>query len=124
MDSPNIQTPNGKLMHREDWVSLRDYVEKLFDLNAKAIDKADKAMSDRLATMNEFRETLKDQAGKFVTRDEVQLMLKPICEDIRALRTTADKAEGKASYNSMIATALISIVALILGIIRLFSKLG
>lgn len=121
-DGRILKTPNGKVMHLQDWVSLRDYVDKQFELNAVALDKAERTMNARLEGMNEFRETLKDQASRFVTRDQVELMIKPLCDDVRSLRTLADKAEGKASQNAMLGTLFISIVSLVIGIIRLVVK--
>lgn len=37
----------------------------------RSIDLAREGMEKRLDSMNEFRETLRDQAGKFVTRNEL-----------------------------------------------------
>ena len=35
-------------------------------------------MEKRLETMNEFREALKEQASKFITRDEHQILIEEI----------------------------------------------
>jgi hypothetical protein len=68
--------------------------------------------------MNEFREALKDQAARFITRDDLRFLQ----EEVRGLRKLADMAEGKASQNSVLWTAAIAIVGLIISVIRLFVK--
>ena len=45
----------------------------------KAIEKADKALEKRLDSVNEFRATLKDQQGLFVTRTEVYAIIGTAC---------------------------------------------
>lgn len=54
-------------------------LEKRLDLHVRyqkdAVDRAATELRDRLAAMNEFREQLKDQAAKFVTREEMAAQL-------------------------------------------------
>lgn len=52
-------------------ISVLKYVEKRFDLLYLEIRATATAMEKRLDSMNEFRDSLKDQAGKFVTRAEL-----------------------------------------------------
>jgi hypothetical protein len=42
-------------------------IEARFTSIQRAVDKAEQAMNDRLEGMNEFRDTLRDQAAKFAT---------------------------------------------------------
>ena len=62
---------------RPPWgfIPLERHFDKIIDIRYEAIQDATelarKAMEKRLDGMNEFRDTLKDQAGKFVTRSEV-----------------------------------------------------
>jgi Flp pilus assembly protein TadB len=64
------------------WEFIKEYIDDRFRfcretrdviLEAKdlALVKAEKSMETRLAGMNEFRDTLKDQAGRFITRNEL-----------------------------------------------------
>lgn len=110
----------NSIMHRNDGIALKDYVDTRIESLCKAIDKAEETLNARLAGMNEFRETLRDQAGKFVTRDEVTLMLKPVCEDLRNLRDFTARHEGKASQNSVLFATALALIALGLAILRLF----
>ena len=110
------------VMHTADGVSLRDYVDRLFTEAQRAIDKAEATMLARLAGMNEFRDQLKDQAGKFITREELDARITSLCNDIKALQRDADVARGKASQNALLFTAAIAIAGFVLGIVRLFMK--
>ena len=47
------------------------HFEQMFKMMEKAIDLARESMDKRLDGMNEFRESLKDQSSKYVTRWEV-----------------------------------------------------
>jgi hypothetical protein len=83
-------------------VSLKDYFDgKLEDFEEKtelqfkmsqlAVDKALIQNDIRLAGMNEFRDSLRDQAATFVTRQELNLMIKSI----------TDKIEGQQRFMYM-----------------------
>ena len=102
-----------------DGISLREY----FDEKFKNIDKANalayQSMEKRLEGMNEFRDTLKDQASKFVTRTELESSLKEMNGSIRSLEISKAVLEGKASQSSLILTAIISFAGLVIGIIGL-----
>jgi hypothetical protein len=54
----DIPVPNN-VMHRADWVTLRDYVDARFAALLAEIAKGDEVMSARLHSMNEFRQTLR-----------------------------------------------------------------
>ena len=107
----------------DNWsVPLREHVEARIVALEKATEVATKAMDVRLAGMNEFRDTLKDQAAKFITRSEVETLLRPICEDVRNLRKLADQAEGKASWNSVLLAGIGAIIGIVIGLVRIFGK--
>lgn len=66
----------------QETVPMKDYVDVKTDLNRQLaeaqfknisdnITKATVSMDKRLDGMNEFRDTLKDQAGTFITRSEL-----------------------------------------------------
>ena len=110
------------ILRYNDGVSIRDYVDLRFDEAQRAIDKAEATMRDRLAGMNEFRDQLKDQAGRFVTRDELSIIAGKQAEEIRALQKIADRAEGKASQNAMLFAIAMALIGLVLGVLNLFVK--
>jgi len=103
-------------------VSLKEYVDTLFAEKQRAIDKAENSMNTRLEGMNEFRNTLKDQAGKFVTREEIGITLRRLNEDVRGLEKKSAQAEGKASQSSAIFAAVVALAGLVLGLFNLLGK--
>lgn len=54
-------------------------LEKRLDLHVRyqkdAVDRASAELRERLAAMNEFREQLKDQATRFITREEMVVQI-------------------------------------------------
>ena len=62
-------------------ISLKDYVDEKFRVIESQTEQARQTMDKRLEGMNEFRQTLSDQAGKFVTRTELDLILDRIKSD-------------------------------------------
>lgn len=109
----------------KDAISLKEYFDNQFkglrdymDVKFKAIDDATRLASDnvntRLEGMNEFRNAMKDQASKFITRDELGLTLAPICIDIRTLREDGARLDGKASQKSVTIAYIISAIAMLM----------
>jgi len=78
-----------------------------FDLQQQAVNKAEEKMNERLTGMNEFRESLKDQASKFITREEVELKL---------------AAENKGRKDNI--SIFISIIAILLSVIVVIIQLS
>ena len=106
----------------QDGVTLRDYFEARLTAVEQASNLAACALEKRLGSMNEFRDTLRDQASKFVTRDEVTHQLRPILAEISELKTYRDRMEGKASQQSVLAAQAIAVIGLVTGIISLLMK--
>jgi hypothetical protein len=73
------------------------FIERTTRDTAVSLDK-------RLDGMNEFRDTLRDQAGKFFTREEHSAYIKVVDADIRSLRESRSKIEGAATQGDLIAT--------------------
>jgi hypothetical protein len=61
----------------------------------KSADKTEKAMNDRFAAVNEFRQTLSDQAATFVHRTEVDAMYSRNTERIQDVADRVDKMAEK-----------------------------
>lgn len=53
-------------------ISLRDYFDSQIKDVKSSIGVAYASMEKRLEGMNEFRDTLRDQASKFITREEYE----------------------------------------------------
>jgi len=111
----------GNLTHSES-VTLKEYVESRFTSIEEAIKVALVAMDKRLDSMNEIRETMRDQASKFPTRAELEIQLSNIGKDVRELQNSRSYLAGRASQSSVNLALLISIIGIILGIVALFVK--
>ena len=82
---------------------MRDYVDMRFTALQLAVDKAEAQMRDRLAGMNEFRDALKDQAGRLATRESVEWVAdsqraqtEKLWLRIEALERKQSHAEGRS----------------------------
>ncbi len=95
----------------DDHISIKTYVDTRFDAWDKSIEsrlqsmdravqKAETAIDRRLESVNEFRQTLSDQAGNFLTRIEFNGELKSVLQRIdvidRELRSRFDISKGKS----------------------------
>lgn len=67
----------------------------------KAVTKAEVATEKRFEGVNEFRQTLSDQAGQFVGRAEFQAMRDIGSERTRDVASRLDKVEGSMSGSSI-----------------------
>jgi hypothetical protein len=63
----------------------------------KAVTKAETAAERRFESVNEFRQTLTDQAATFITRAEAEVHFAALAEKLDALATRLDKTEGRSS---------------------------
>jgi hypothetical protein len=115
-------------------ISLKDYFDMRFnelknymDIRFNSIDKAtilsNESLDARLEGMNEFRNSMKDQASSFITRQEFSICIERLGEDVKLLREINAKSEGKASQNSVNIAYVIAFVGIIIGICGLLIKL-
>ena len=83
-ESQNLNIPtrlyiDQKIHHLEDKINLR------LEANKIAAAKNEVTLNERLDHMNEFRETMKDQAAHFVTETELDLKLRSVTTELRSL---------------------------------------
>lgn len=107
---------------RGEIVTLREYLESRISAVEKSIDVANQAMQKRLEGMNEFRDTLKDQASRFVTRDELDTKMNGLNAKLEDLKYFKASLEGKASQMQANIILLISIIGLAVSIVSLLIK--
>jgi hypothetical protein len=81
-------------------VALRDYLERRLEdldrrlsdrflLSDSAVAKAERTMNERLNSMNEFRDALKDQANRMATRVELE-RLETIVSDLQQAKANLE----------------------------------
>jgi hypothetical protein len=68
----------------------------------KAVTKAETATEKRFDSVNEFRNTLKDQATTFITRPEVDAKFGAMEKDVQGLRESRSEAVGSAKAYALI----------------------
>jgi hypothetical protein len=102
-----------------DDVSLKEHVESRLMALEKATVLAARTLEKRLEGMNEFRDALKNQAGLFATRSEVQIQVEKLGEDIKILREYKAALEGKASQLYVTMTLIIAIVSTFIAVVSL-----
>jgi hypothetical protein len=124
----------SKTFSRQDGVTLKEHFYSLLQGLEKQIEQARLGMEKRLDGMNEFRDTLKDQASKFITRDAVASeianlkddfasQIANLAKDIRILNTFKDAMEGKASQRDVVVAQLMGLAGVILALVNfLFGK--
>lgn len=111
-------------MTLQDNVPLRDYIEQLiiehdkryeqrFKLMDEAVGKAERTMNERLNSMNEFRDALKDQGNRMATRVE----LDQVESQVQELRRAKANLDGR---HAIISAAISTIVTIAMAIILHF----
>ena len=75
-----------------------------------AVNKANDSLSTRLDGMNEFRLSLKDQAGQFATKNEVKMQFESIDQRLKSLEISKANLDGKTSIISAIVAIVVSLL--------------
>jgi transcriptional accessory protein Tex/SPT6 len=128
----------------QDGVSLKEFLlnkisdlekrlDQHFKLNTLALEKADEKMSVRLASMNEFREALKDQTSRFIDRTEyssIKDRMTAFCmrsdfdqsvarieDKIRTLELSRAELAGKASQRSVTIATVLAVFGMVMGFV-------
>lgn len=86
----------------------------------KAVGKAEKAGEKRFDSVNEFRQTLTDQAGTFVTRKEADAVHAAILDRLGELADRLNKAEGRAAGASQTVGLLLAVATVVISIVIIF----
>ena len=100
-------------------VSLKEHFEARIAALEKATEVASGAMDRRLDGMNEFRDTLRDQASRFVTREELDIKIGVVVEAISELKMYKAQMEGRASVSSVYVSYAIALLGIVLSVISL-----
>jgi hypothetical protein len=79
----------------------------------RAIAKAEAATERRFEGVNEFRQTLSDQAATFVTRAESTATIAHVTERVQELTDRVNRTEGRAGGVSASVALLVSLGSLL-----------
>lgn len=113
----------GDITVKEYFESQIAWLDKYFHAKIHSIDeavnKAEAALSKRLESMNEFRDSLKDQAARLATKTEVEMQITALEQRLQRLEMGRANADGKATVISAIVSVVVSAVTgLIIGYMR------
>lgn len=119
-------------------VCLREYIEsRLKDqekhMNAridgieKAIELAAQNLDARLESMNEFRDSLKDQTMTFISRTEFEKTMTGISENhndrLRTLELSRAELQGKASQGAVNVSLVVAVMSAIISIVGVITRI-
>jgi hypothetical protein len=104
--------------NRPNGVTLREYLEARLEATEDALHLARAELERRLAGMNEFREQLKDQAAKFVTREELDLRMTRLEEKLELM------SKGRVSWGVALAMTVLTSATLSMLMLLLTRKAG
>lgn len=99
----------------------RRYSEK-FAAQEIALSKAETAYDKRFESVNEFRTQLKDQAGTFVTRTELDAKLTSVIETLNLAMRRLDAGDGQEKGFDRFGAWVLAAVAIGVSILALFTK--
>lgn len=84
------------LRYQQRFDAQAQAIKDAFQASKEAISKADNATEKRFEGVNEFRQTLSDQASRFVTRAELEAWKDQATDRAAALAARIDRLEGKS----------------------------
>ena len=115
-------------MLNENNVSMYDYLNtrlddmykafnQRFESNERQVDRAERSLNERLASVNEFRLVLTDQQKLLVNRTEY----KDLIDRVDRLESRVSLSEGRGKGISASWGYLVGAIGLIVGFITIFS---
>jgi hypothetical protein len=106
----------------ERLMALERMIKDRFEVADAAIALASRSMEKRLDGMNEFRESLRDQAARMVPKSEFDIVAGKIQEDIKILMKSRAELEGKASQQALLLVLAVAMSGMLFGIIGLIMR--
>lgn len=94
----------------DDPVSLKEYLEQQIQSVRDDIRKSESQLNKRLEGMNEFRDTLKDQAARLITREEYWAAHRSMEDKLRSLELEKANFEGRAATIAGLVSVAMSVV--------------
>ncbi len=111
-DMPEISLKEH-LQSQINWLD-RYFIDQVKSIDAKtALAKAD--IDTRLTSMNEFRDTLKDQASRFATKVELELNANALDKRIKSIELSRAVSDGKtimvSGFVAFVASVVVALIA-------------
>lgn len=90
---------------------VQKYLAARIDAATTAADKAEEQLNRRLEGMNEFRDTLKDQAARLATKEQLEALISSVDTRLKILEIGRAASEGRASIiNAIVATVVSTVI--------------
>jgi len=109
------------------WTKRLKALKELFSVQMcalkEAVKIARKSMNKRLKSMNEFRDALKDQAGKFALQKDVDDLKEWIRDELQPLKDQKLLLDTKADQKAVNRSLIIAVSGILLAIISLLINL-
>ena len=80
--------------------AIKEFTTAAFVAAKEAVDKAQLASEKRFDSVNEFRNTLKDQQARFIDKSEVEIRVKALNDKIDLLASRADSLTARVDQSS------------------------
>jgi hypothetical protein len=97
--------------------TLKEYLNVQIEALKHATLIAKESMEKRLDSMNEFRETLKDQTNSFIPRQEYKESIFSLQKQVDDLKQSRDILAGKASQSSVNIAYILTAISLLLSVL-------
>lgn len=111
--------------------AMKEMVETAFKTAQEAITKAEAATDRRLEGMNEFRDSLSDQATRFVTKDALDSLVAKLeseidrnREDLDSLAKRIDIRQGQLEGSKITTTTLVTVITVSIAVLGLIIVLA
>ena len=98
-------------------VSLREYIDLRIEHIVNSTELARLGMEKRLDGMNEFRDTLRDQAQLFVTKAELDALRSKVESEMISAHDFRIAHEAKASQSSVVLLGIVTVINLVIGVV-------
>jgi hypothetical protein len=99
--------------HSGEYVSLVKYIDERLKDRDEAIRTAHASLDRRLDTMNEFRQSLRDQGLLFLTKTEHDAWKLIVDRQLESLMNSRASSEGKSSVSILVAVIALVVTTII-----------
>lgn len=82
-------------MLRDEIAKVEARAEEKYRLQREAVTTATEILNARLAEMNEFRRQIDVERTKYITREQLDLIMKALSSDIRPMQDQGHWAKGR-----------------------------
>lgn len=107
---------------KEKQNALKELIDAKLIASSLALEKFSVANNERLKSMNEFRNALKDQTSAFITRTEVELKNRHLEDGMNLLSKKTAQSEGRASQTAVFVAIVLALIGIVIGVIQIFVK--